>query len=272
MTEDYNFIYQFDGNLTDDTGKTTWTVDSGTPSYVAGDNGQALVGNSAALSTSLDPQLMQGTRPIHFVMNLRFNTGGTDGNIVTIDTGSKTMFQLNRVGSTLRFMTHNANQTSISNADETMTLDTWLCWGVSMWVSTSYRELEPGTTGSSFTPSYSSWDYADFGSDIKFLIGQTGNASGTTNGPTTVATGVDIDFFVYDSYFEGSIYTTPLSGGYDPRSAVTFPTTNLTKDPVLTPIKTGLVAGINRDITSATQVMPTGGGGVSGPVIKEFWS
>lgn len=270
--EDYNFIYQFDGNLTDDTGKTTLGVDSGTPSYVTGDNGQALVGNSAALSLTL-PKEKFSRRPAHFVFNLRFNTGGTDGNIFTLDTGSKTFLQFNRTGTTLETKTYDTSQTANRTGTETLALDTWLCFGLSLWDSTPYKELEPGTTGSSFSSYYNEWDISDYGTDVKFYVGQTGNASGVTGGVTTIATGVDIDFAVFDNGHEGYEYIYPLGAGFDPRTDPAFPVNNVDMAHVGMPI-TIAQPPLNANLTNAVQTLPMGGGGGGGggPVIKEFWS
>ena len=269
--EDYNFIYQFDGNLTDDMGKQTLAVDSGTPSYVTGDHGQALVGNSAALSTSLPVEQFKFQRLLHFVINLRFNTGGTDGNIITIDTGTNTILQLDRFGSSLRMRNWNPNQINSYSADETMTLDTWLCYGFTMWYSTPYRELEPGTTGNNFSTWWSSWTESDFGSDVKFLMGQTGNAVNASNGSTTVATGVDVDFVLFDNGGEGDTYNRPLGAGFDARTAPTFPLTHVEEGPMPVMLSAD---GVNPYInnTSAVETMQTGGGGPVVPAQKEFWS
>lgn len=270
--EDYNFIYQFDGNLTDDTGKTTLSVDSGTPSYVTGDNGQALVGNSAALSVTF-PKEKFSQRPIHFVFNLRFNTGGTDGNIFTLDTGSKTFMQFNRAGTTLETKTYDQSQTVNRTGTENLSLDTWLCFGVSLWDSTPYSELEPGTGGSTFSTYYDDWIGSDYGTDVKFYVGQTGNASGATGGVTTVATGVDIDFAVFDNGHEGYLYSNPLGAGFEPRTPTAFPVNNADVTHTGVPITLAQPA-LNANITDAVQTVALGGGG-GGPVapaIKEFWS
>lgn len=269
MAEDYNFIYQFDGNLTDDTGKTTLSVDSGTASYVTGDHGQALVGDSAGLSASLPVELFISARPVHLVINLRFNTGGTDGAIFTVQTGSKSLFQLVRSGSSLIWRNFHQNQFNTGSAVETMTLDSWLCFGVSQWNSTSYRELEPGTTGTSFTNYYNTWTTSDFGSDVKFIIGP-GVDTSTSDQVLTTATGVDIDFISFDSYFEGFTFSQPLDLGYGPRTQATFPTTpEKIEMPPIVSLSTPLAV---LPATEALPILTTGGGGPAGPVIKEFWS
>jgi len=269
---DYNFINQFDGNLNDDMGNYTWTVDSGTPSYVTGDNGQALVGNSAALSMSIPRELAGEARMIHFVFNLRFNTGYTNGVIFQMETNGKPMYQLRSTSSNLLSWTsYSPNGSNHATATETMTLDTWLCFGVNAWNSTSYRELEPNNTGLNYTQYHNDWKGAELGSDATLLIGQVGNASSHSAADLTVATGVDIDFIVFDNYNEDFFYSQPLDGGFDARTPSTFITNNgLVTDPLdLKFSDTGINPVLN--LTDG-ELKLQGGGGGGGPVIKEFWS
>lgn len=270
-SRDYNFIYQFDGDLTDDTAKTSWTIDSGSPSYVAGDNGQALVSNSASLSMSMDNELFENGRMIHFVFNVRFNTGYTNGVIFQIETGTKPMWQLNAGGgNALEWVSYNPNGSSFSRTTETMTLDTWLCFGANAWTSTSYRELEPGTAGLNYSNSHTAWLDTEMGADTKLLIGQVGNAASHTGASTTVATGVDIDFMVFDNTNEDFFYSQPLDFGFDPRVAPTFPASVIKEAYPSLEYSTDVDPFVNLSTGTLKQAVASGGGG--GPVIKEFWS
>lgn len=272
-TVDYNCIYNFDGNLTDDTGKTTMSVDSGTPSYVTGDNGQALAVDSAGLSISLPNEQFVDGRMWHLAINLRLNTGYTSGIILTIETGTLPILQLcANASNQLEWRSlHSNGINGYNNVVGTMTLDQWLCFGVNAWASTSYRELEPGTAGTNYNSYYNTFSGSFFGADTKVLIGQAGNSATNPNAQSTVATGIDIDFMAMDNYNENFFYSQPLDVGFDPREQGDFPS-DLEKIANSSPI-IGIADDPKRRPSDVQPVVALGGGGGGGgPVIKEFWS
>lgn len=267
---DYNFIYQFDGNLTDDTGQQVLSVDSGTPAYVTGDNGQALIGNSASLTTVFPPKLFNGNT-LHFVLNFRVNTGATDGVILSLETNDYTIMQVALSGTGIEIVSYTGAQAGAasSKGTETYPLDAWAAFGWNMGSSTTYRELEPGTTGVSYTQYYDDWDETEYGPDVTLTIGAPATTN-TTNAGTVTATGVDIDFLTFDNWNEGYPRTAPLGYGFDPRVNPVYPTNNVSA--ISDAVSATSVISTGSVVATSAKVYSGGGSGGGGPVIKEFWS
>jgi len=268
----YDYLFQFDGNLTDDSANAVVLgVDSGTPAYVTGDSGQAFQLGSAELSATV-PNHLTWDQSFGLYCKLKVSTGATDGLIFAIDNGTKPVFQFGIKGSNYYWVSFRGSGSQTAGT-RPITFDTWDATGVS-WASSLYLETEGAGTGTATNYiTESNWAYGtsndwDDREELRLLIGQFGNTntgSGTFSAGT-VATGVEIDWLAGSQLNEGKGNTKPLDGEYGPRTARQLPTSFSVTDP-----QVSTVALNTSSFSPPTLVGPTGGG-PSGPIIKEFWS
>lgn len=271
-TSRYEFLLQFDGNLTDDSSKArTVNVDSGTPSYAVSDHGQAFSVSSAGLSIATGNLLESGAL-MGIQFNLRIATGATDGIIFAVDNGTKGVMEVSKSGTSIKTVIWNGLQSSIQSKVQTYTADTWQAWGISQAPATMYLDGESTSVTSmvnylsdSYWNGVNDWDDRE---TMTWYIGKAVNTVGLTGsfGSATAASGVDLDFLCHSNDNEGRAFSKPLDTDYGVRSEITVSTPEKI---VLPTYKTAT----NPKMTLAEKLGPSGGGGgPSAPVIKEFWS
>ena len=275
MGYQYDYLFQFDGNLTDDSANNvTLSADSGTATYVTSEDGQGLDVDASALSATVRNGLaFNALYGMQF--KVRVNTGATDGIIWAIDNGTKPVFQCGISGSNFYFYTFTGSG-SLTSANRPRVLNSWDAVGVS-WGSAIYCETEGGglTSGTNYN-SETYWPYGsgndwDDRENMRLLIGQAGNTAGNGGlfNSGTVATGVELDWICGSFLNEGRSFSQPLGGDYGPRTEVALPA-SASRQPHTPSIVVAKNSNLSFD--NAQLVGPTGGGGPVAPAIKEFWS
>lgn len=277
-TSNYDLLFQFDGNLTDDSqNAVAMAVDSGTPAYVTGDHGQALTVNSAALSRTIPNNFVSGG-VVMLNFNVRRSTGNGDGVLFSIDNGTKGCIQAYVLSDSLRVYCWTGQQTLASGASRTLPADQWEAVSLVFGVTSTYwdQETQPATaftnylTDSYWTPATPANDWEDL-EQCDFYIGQAVNTVGLTqafSGGNVAASGVDLDWFCMDRYNEDRNYTVPLGGEYGVRTDKGPDPTNYDLLTIPTPTTVALTA-------PTVELRGPSGGGGGGPVVpvqKEFWS
>lgn len=283
MADRFDILYDFDGNLnnTQFEQAARTTVLSGTPSYNASPNGQALVTSSAKIKVETYYPVMWETGLEHG-MAIKIATGVTDGVIMTAD-GYDTdqvsllgRWALVINGGNLEMRRWNQSGTVVATTITGWSLDTWFLLRFATNSSSSANAYAvngatPTTLGSA--ASYIAWA-TDRKLNYDFYIGASVGAVNNTNSPVadTAATGVEVDWLYFSNFYNDDI-TGTLSMEDDTRGTAVRTLDLFTDNAEVEQAEPAVVLNEPADLYPTTIVAPqvaTGGGG--GPVIKEFWS
>jgi len=277
-TSNYDFLFQFDGNLTDDSqSAVALTVDSGTPAYVTGDHGQALTVDSAALSRTIPNYFVSGGL-VMLNFNVRRNTGNGDGVLFSIDNGTKGCIQAYITATSLYVYNWVGAQNIASGTVRNLTADQWEVVSIVFSANSAYWDMEtqPLTSFTNYlndsywTPSTPANDWEDF-EQCELYVGKAVNTVGLTqsySGGNVAPSGVDLDWFCMDRYNEDRTFTVPLGTDFGVRTDKGPDIANYDLITHPTPISVSITA-------PTVELRGPSGSGGGGPVIpaqKEFWS
>lgn len=281
MADYFNQLYQFDGNLnndqTEDSSRTT--VVSGTPSYNASPNGQALVTSSANIKVdTYTPVIFDMADEIG--MAIKIATGNTDGVIASADgvlsdgvTVRGRWALLLSAGSLLMRRWDESGtlaQTTITG----WSLDTWFLLRFATNSSWENAYAVNSATPTVLDDSASSFEWKGGEGFIDELyLGYSVGAVNNPNSPVanTPATGVELDWlYVSDRFNSQNTSGTTMQAdtrGTAARTTFVYGAEVFASSPG---ISLDLAADFYPSVVVAPE-LPSGGGG-GGPVIKEFWS
>lgn len=280
----FNILYNFDGNLNNEQFEESsrTSILSGTPSYNASPNGQALVTSSAQIKVeTYDPVLWEGGQ--EFGMAIKIATGVTDGVILSADgyaadgTTALGRFALVITGGNLEMRRWTQVDTSILTTITGWSLDTWFLLRFATNSTNANAYAVNGATPTALGSGASSNFWADqTRRNDNFYIGASVGAVSNTSDPVanTAATGVELDWLYFSDYFNDDT-TGYLSMEDDTRGTAvrTIELYSNSADSIGAAASTVTLA-TPADLYPTTIEAPelgTGGGG-GGPVIKEFWS